>query len=144
MGHYRLTFWIWTFLRFYWIYIWSESPWNPDFNGKIRFYKGWAFFWFFINFTIQRWLTLAAISTIWSNVIWYLIVLYESSGSQLAGPSEFDWFHLHYDRKSYRTLVKICLFGISRTIKRWWFGNIWLKYQYMNKYFRDKWWFLIF
>ena len=60
------------------------------------------------------------------------------------GPSEFDWFHLHYDRKSYRTLVKICLFGISKTIKRWWLKNIWLKYQYMNKYFRDKWWFLIF
>ena len=29
------------------------------------------------------------------------------------GPSEFDWFHLHYDRKSYRTKVKF------QELKKW-------------------------
>ena len=53
------------------------------FQWKIPFLQSLRIFWFFINFTFQRCLTLTAIFTIWSNVIGYLIVLYESSGPQL-------------------------------------------------------------
>ena len=86
MGFYRLTFWIWTFLRFFLFYIWFKITRNSVWNGKTRFSQSQVLLDFSLILLFEvNWLWLQFYQT-WSHVIGHWIVLYESSDSQLEGP----------------------------------------------------------
>ena len=85
MGFYRLTFLIWTFVRFFLLYIWFKSTLNCVLNGKNRFFQSQVLLGFSLIFRFEgNWLWLQFYRT-WSHVIGHWIVSYESSDSQLEG-----------------------------------------------------------
>ena len=90
MGFYRLTFLIWTFVRFFLLYIWFKSTLNCVLNGKNRFFQSQVLLGFSLILRFEgNWFWLQFYRT-WRHVIGYWIVSYESSDSQLEGPEGIE------------------------------------------------------
>ena len=96
MGFNRLTFWIWTFVTFFLLYIWFRSTLNSVSNDKTRFFQSQVLLDFSLILLFEvNWLWLQFYRT-WSHVIGYLIVSYESSDSQLEGGEKVEPIPLLY------------------------------------------------